>query len=230
LCKAVQVHAQEYSQINFFEWASIWPEGEVTTQEQSNLAGIFVDQKQSIDFYAMKQKFEKLAQLLNVSFEWVKADGKVLAPWYLPYQTAYLMCDGVKIGVAGKVNPAFFAKITIGDAFVFELDGNFLLSHKVPLKRYIAASKYPSVSRDVSMLVPLVLTVSELRRTLQKLDTKIIAVDLVDFFEKPEWKDQKSVTFRVTLSDPAATMTTAHVDEIMSTVITYLQKQGAIIR
>ena len=50
------------------------------------------------------------------------------------------------------------------------------------------------------MLIPLSATVQSLRDALKKIDAKITQVDLVDFFEKPEWKDQKSLTFRITLS------------------------------
>ena len=163
-------------------------------------------------------------------FDWIKADEKQLMPWYLPHQTAYLMCDGVQIGVAGKVNSAFFSKVAAGDAFLFELDGNFLLSHHVPIKRYAAASKYPSIIRDVSMLVPVVLTVQTLKADLANIDPKIINVDLLDFFEKPEWQDQKSLTFRITMVDADTTMTTAQADAIMHKVNEYLQKQGAVIR
>lgn len=140
------------------------------------------------------------------------------------------MCEGKKIGTAGKVHPEFFAKIVNGDAFIFELDANFLLSVHVPVKRYLPASKYPSITRDVSMMVPTMLTVHELRTALKNIDSKITQVDLFDFFQKPEWKDQKSLTFRITFNDPNATMTNEQADVIMKHVTAYLQKQGATIR
>jgi phenylalanyl-tRNA synthetase beta subunit len=84
--------------------------------------------------------------------------------------------------------------------------------------------------RDVSMLIPLSVTVQSVQDALKKIDAKVAHVDLVDFFEKPEWKEQKSLTFRITLVDPNATMTTAQADTIMNAVNAYLQKQGATIR
>ena len=80
------------------------------------------------------------------------------------------------------------------------------------------------------MLVPVTITVKQLRTELAQLDPKIAHVDLMDFFEKPEWKDQKSLTFRITLVDADATMTAAQADAIMHKVNEYLQKQGAVIR
>jgi phenylalanyl-tRNA synthetase beta chain len=229
LFKVVHAHSSELDQMNFFDWARIWPQ-EKELEEKSSLAGIFVNQKGSVDFYECKQRLCNIATLLGVYFDWIKVDESKLAPWYLPYETAYLMCDGMLIGTAGKVSPTFFNKVAAGDAFIFELDADFLLNHSIPIKQYIPAYKYPSIVRDVSMLIPLSATVQSLRDALKKIDTKITQVDLIDFFEKPEWKDQKSLTFRITIVDPNATMTTAQADSIMSSVNAYLQKQGAMIR
>lgn len=230
LLKAVHIHAPDLDSMNFFEMACIWPQENNDVQEKLSLSGIFVDQKKQIDFYDGKLKLCKLAQLLKIKFDWIAADQKELAPWYLPYQTSYLMCDGNKIGVAGKVNPSFFTKVAAGDAFIFELDANFLLSHQLPLQRFAPASKYPGMVRDVSVLIPLAATVSKLRNDLQKLDAKISHVALVDFFQKPEWHNQKSLTFSITMIDPEKTMASENADAIINKVISYLQKQGATIR
>lgn len=229
LFKVVHSHAADLDQMSFFDWARIWPQ-EKELDEKSSLAGIFVNQKGSVDFYECKQQLDKIASLLGLRFDYSKADENRLEPWYLPHQTASIMCDGALIGIAGNVNPTFFNKIATGDAFIFELDADFLLNHTIATKRFIPAHKYPTIVRDVSMLIPLSTTVQSLQDALKKIDTKIAHVDLLDFFEKPEWKDQKSLTFRITLVDPTATMTTAQADAIMAGVNTYLQKQGASIR
>ena len=229
LFKAVHVHSNELDQMSFFEWGRIWPQT-VEAEEQSSLAGIFVNQKGPMDFYDGKQQLESIASLVSITFDWIKADENGLDPWYLPYQTAFIMYQGKKIGTAGMVNPSFFTKIASGNAFIFELDGTILLNTIVPLKRYAAASKFPTITRDVSLMIPLTVTVQSLHDALKKIDNKINAVELLDFFEKPEWKDQKSLTFRITMVDPQATMTTAQADAIMAAVTSYLQAQGATIR
>jgi phenylalanyl-tRNA synthetase beta chain len=229
LLKVVHSHASEFDTMNFFEWAKIWPLG-TPASEQSSLAGIFVNQKKSVDFYEVKQKMCAIAKMLGVHFDWVQAPPAELQSWYLPHQTAYLMCQGNKIGIAGKANPAMLSKIVTGDAFIFELDGNFLLTHHKEIKKYVPASKYPAITRDVSMLIPLSVTAKELREGLRAIDTKITAIDLVDFFHKTEWQDQKSVTFRITMMDHAATMTTAQADAIMHKVDAFLKEHKAVIR
>ncbi|GMU19072.1 MAG: phenylalanine--tRNA ligase beta subunit [Candidatus Babeliales bacterium] len=229
LLKAVHVHAQEYEQMNFFEWAKIWSEG-TAASEKACLAGIFVNQKQNINFYDAKNQINKIAQLLGVSFDWVKADAKDLQPWYLPYETAYIVHQGTKIGVAGKINPAFFSKIALGDAFIFELDASFLATVYVPYKRFAPISKYPAITRDVSFLIALTATIKNLEKEIAALDSHITQVNLVDHFQKSEWQDQKSITLRITMQDPNATLESSQADAIMKKVTAHLDKQGAVIR
>lgn len=229
LLKAVQVHSQELPQMNFFEWAKVWPEG-TAESECASLAGIFVDQKQPIDFYDAKNRINKIAQLLEITFEWEKATSEQLQPWYLPYETAWIMYQGTKIGTAGKINPAFYHKIVPGDAFIFELDAQELAMIHIPYKRFAPISKYPAITRDVSFLISVATTVGQLQAEISRLDDMIKNVSLIDFFQKPEWHDQKSITLRVTMQNPQATLESAVADGIMQKVIAHLNKQGATIR
>lgn len=229
LLKAVQVHAQEHEQINFFEWAKVWPKG-TAQSEKACVAGIIVNQKQTIDFYDAKNQISKIAQLLGISFEWVKADVEQLHPWYLPYETANLMYQGTKIGMAGKVNPAFFSKIALGDAFIFEFDATFLATVHVPYKRFTQISKYPEIVRDVSFMIPVATTVQQLQTDLTGLDATIKQISLVDHFQKPEWQDQKSITLRIVMQDPKATLESSLADAVMQKVTAHLKNQGAVIR
>lgn len=229
LLKAVQIHAQEHERMNFFEWARVWPEG-TAAREQESLTGIFVDQKHAIDFYDVKNQVNKIAQLLGITFEWVKADVQELHPWYLPYETAYLLHHGVKVGIAGKINPAFYHKIALGDAFLFEFDASFLSTVHVPYKRFTAISKFPAITRDVSFMIPLAYTVQQLQTGIATIDETITHVSLVDHFQKPEWQDQKSITLRIVMQDPNATLESSQADTIMHKVTAYLSNQGAVIR
>lgn len=229
LFKAVQVHSQEFEQINFFEWAKIWPEG-TAASEKACLAGIFVNQKQSIDFFDAKNQINKIAQLLGIAFEWQKADSTNLHPWYLSYETAYIMHQGTKIGTAGKANPAFFSKIALGDAFIFEFDASFLATVHVPYKRFAHISKYPAISRDVSFMISVATTAQQLQAELSRIDSLIKQVTLVDHFQKPEWHDQKSITLRIIMQDPHATLESAKADSIMQKINKHLVSLGAVIR
>jgi len=92
------------------------------------------------------------------------------------------------------------------------------------------ALMYPTVLRDVSMLVPLHVTVEAIEHTIKAIDTRIVTITLIDFFTKKEWVDQKSLTFACVISDPNKTFEKQEIDTIWAKVEKALKKLGATIR
>jgi phenylalanyl-tRNA synthetase beta chain len=128
------------------------------------------------------------------------------------------------------VEPFFLKDITDGHAFAFELDGDFLLSFQHADVRFVPLPKYPDVHRDISMMVPLKVTVAQLQESIADADDHIKQVVLQDFFTKEEWKDKKSLTFRLVLRDTEKTMTKEEADAVCAKVAHVLNRAGAEIR
>lgn len=227
LIKAVVHNSVEHDQLRFFEFGRVWRVAN-TEVEEKKLAGIMYDKKNIIDFYDAKAVIDRLLSMLNVSVSWVKVDEPRDA-WFAPYQTALLMHNHTVVGIAGKVNAAFVRNVIEGDAFMFELDGDFLV-HGAPMQQYHPVSKYPDVLRDVSLFIPLTAQVDTILKTVNNVDTRITSVTLLDFFEKEEWHDKKALAFRFVLRDYDKTMTKEEIDGIMHKVVGQLEKEGATIR
>lgn len=227
LLKAVVSNSAEHDALRFFEFGRVWQVG-TPVQEKKSCAGVMFDKK-GVDFYAAKAELVKVFDALKMPIEWVKV-AQPEDPWYAPYQTAHLMYNDTKIGIAGKVSPAFLAVLCPGDLFMFELDASFMLHHKQPLVRYQAGSKYPDMARDISMLIAREISAQSVGAAIQAIDAKIISVSLVDFFEKQEWPDQRAMTFRFIISDKERTMTKEEADGIWDRVAQELKNMGAIIR
>ena len=228
LLKALSENSADHEQLRFFEWARTWKdEGDIL--EKKALAGIIYHKKQPTDFYAAKDLLNQLFTQLEIEVTWHRIDTPEF-PWYAAHQTAKLMHQGAVIGTAGIADPAFLNRITIGSAFIFELDGDFLLSYEQPLKHFTPLPKYPPIERDVSMLIPLEHTVDEVLTRVAQSDTFIEAVTLVDFFTKKEWIDKRSITIHCVLRNQAATMTSEDADTIMTKVFRTLHTLGAEIR
>jgi phenylalanyl-tRNA synthetase beta chain len=228
LFKAIAQNSAEHDQLRFFEFGRIWDIAQ-TEPEQKKLAGIMFEKKNKIDFYNAKTNLEQLFNMLRLPITWQKVDTPD-KPWFTPYQTALLMHNGSKVGVAGKVNPAFLNSITEGDAFIFELDGDFLLHGITQAQRYQPVSKYPDVPRDISVFMPLTAQVDTILASLKNLDERIASVDLIDFFEKAEWHDKKALAFHIIMRDHHKTMTKEDVDIIWNKIVHALEQQGASIR
>src|SRR5580700_4656048 len=143
---------------------------------------------------------------------------KELEPWCLPEQTAELVCGDTIIGYAAKASPVWLNAIGEGDAFIVELDAQFLLDYHPQPLQYHALSKYQSVDLDISLLVPAMVTVDDITSAIAQADMRIVAIHLRDFFEKPEWKDQRSITMRFTVVDYDKTFTKEEIDDVWESV------------
>lgn len=228
LIKNIEINVTKKDHIRFFEWNRIWHNNSHDFQEQTSLAGVIFDKK-SIDFYDMKKELQGLWDLLGVDVIWSKPAGDV-AVWYDKNKTAELFVGSRLLGVAGILSQQFLKPVLEGHAFGFELDADFLASLKAEKKVFKAWSKYQNVTYDVSLMVPLKVASSELISAIKSASEKIIEVDLVDFFEKEDWADQRALTFRYTMSDRAKTLDKKDIDGIVSLVQKALQVYDVVIR
>lgn len=228
LLKAVEQNATDHDQLHFFEWARVWQQQDATITEEKRLAGILFDKSQ-LDFYSAKQIVNAISGLIHLPLTWQKIDKPEL-PWLMPFQSAQLMHGTTIVGYAGMVDPTFVRPLFEGPTFVFELNGDYLMNYTPARKRFVPLSKYPEVTRDISMLVPIQKTAQSYIDLISGISPIITHVTLVDFFQKAEWHDKRSLTIRVILQDSHKTLTTQEVDTIMEKVIAAVQQEGATIR
>lgn len=231
LIKNVYTNQDEATELRFFELARTW--GLTSNQqsiEQKVLAGIMFHKRGSIDFYQSKQIIQVLYDSLQIPISFMQLSEVSDRPWYMPYRSAVIMHVGTVIGYMGMINPEYLGSIVEGSGFVFELDADFILSYTPLIKQYVPLSKYPLVHRDISCLVPKAITVDHCLQAIQKSNPHVIAVELIDLFEKNEWKDERSLTFCYTLSDQTKTLNKEELDIIYEHIVQALKELGAIVR
>ncbi len=215
--------------LRFFECNRVWFMQDDEPVEEQECAGIWYEHKVPIDFYEGKAQLEILFDLLKIAVRWQKPT-KQLDAWYDVNQAAELWHGDRIIGRAGKMAPLFLRTIAEGQAFIFELDANFLCNYDPEKIMFKPLHKYPSTDLDISMWVPIECTVDGLEKTICGADKRITTVELIDSFEKPEWPDKKSITMRFTAYDPEGTLTKESIDEIWQHVVNSVTQLGAHIR
>ncbi len=228
LLEAVRDNRVHYDSLRFFELQRVWFFNEGPVEEQE-YAGIWYEKKKNIDFYEGKELLTKLFDMLHLAIEWRKPVAS-LEPWYAKDQSAELWYRERLIGTAGKADFVFLRALTEGEAFIFELDANFLLNVVPDTVEYKPAAKYPTTTFDLSVLIDLEYTVASLESLIKRLDERISSVMLMGTYEKPEWLGKKSLTFRCTVSDPQGTLTKEVIDSIRSAVIAEMELVGGEIR
>lgn len=143
--------------------------------------------------------------------------------------------NGIDIVTLGKVNeniaqkfeikqPLFFADI-YWDVFL-----NQALNKKV---QYKEVSRFPSVERDLALVVPQAMRYEELRNGIEKLRLqKLQQVRLFDVFQSEKLgAGKKSVAVNFTFLDEEKTLTDKEIDGWMNRIMTTMEKEfGAEIR
>ena len=86
------------------------------------------------------------------------------------------------------------------------------------------------VSLDVSLFVPLTVTVLDLQNRIKQVDARIHKVELVDSFKKDDWQNKKSLTFRYHFVDQNKTLSGEEIAVIQQHVESAVQKSGASVR
>ena len=236
LLKNINDNVADYDSLDFFEVGRIWiPTKKDERGEHKKLSGIFFEKRKPVDFYDCKAYITEMLNVIGILPEQIsfsKID-EPQQPWFMPFQTAQVLIDGKIVGTIGKVEKTFLSKLDVlpeSDAFIFDLDFDMLLSFVPKVKKFEPLPKYQDTFIDLSVLVPLKTQVADLQKLLGKIDPLIKNVELIDFFENPKWLDQRSLTFRVNISDPEKTLEKTQIDNVWNKCVKALEGVGAQLR
>jgi phenylalanyl-tRNA synthetase beta chain len=119
-----------------------------------------------------------------------------------------------------------------GKGAVLELDLGKLVKAIVEEKEYEPLSKFPSIDRDISMLVANDVRVGDILEMIQGAEPEHVNdVDLMDFYEDEKFGGKKSLTFRIVFQAKDRTLTDAEVDKETQKIIKILiERVGAELR
>lgn len=230
LCKAIEDNACQEHMLRFFEIARTWSVVQKNIVEYNCAAGIFFDHTERLTFYTGQDYLMHLFSMIGISVTWEKIV-QPTDPWFAPYQTASIMHKNRCIGKVGVVPSLFLRQITKGgSAIAFELDVDYLQHCALEPLVFSPLSKFPPVSRDISLLIPLDLTVQKIKEIITGIDNRISGVELVDYFTHESWENKRALTIRFTIADYHKTLTKEEVDALYSIIINRLFEYKVTIR
>lgn len=132
------------------------------------------------------------------------------------------------IGFIGEVHPNILEKAKINEkVYVLELDlENILDEMKFSVPKYIELPLYPSVSRDMAFITDEKVSNQNIIKTIEKSSSQILEkIEIFDVYKGANiGQDKKSVAYRLTFLDKAATLTDDKVDTEMIKIKAALQK------
>jgi phenylalanyl-tRNA synthetase beta chain len=134
--------------------------------------------------------------------------------------------DGIDIGWAGSVHPSILKQMEIkGSVLAFELDINILSKREIAYTKDI--SRFPSVRRDLALLVPEKVSFAEIRGNVIDLSgdllTNLVLFDL--YSGQNVEKGYKSLAIGLILQNVSCTLTDEVVDLLVRKVIQGLEQR-----
>jgi phenylalanyl-tRNA synthetase beta chain len=234
--------ARKNESVALYEIGSVFlNEGEGRQPEEREhiagaMAGLWVDHPwqgdvKPVDFYVAKGildgLFEKLG--LDHEIEWKAAQIEGMHPG----RTAKIFLAGEEIGFAGQLHPQLQKEFDLKHAIVFELKAGPLFDYEKPELRYVPIPRFPSISRDIAIVVDKGAEAGTLESVIRDAGGKWLKdVHVFDLYEgehMPEGK--KSIAFSLLYSDPERTLTDEEVASAHDKVIEALkEKAGAQLR
>lgn len=186
---------------------------------------------QKVDFFTVKGIVEavfakfKLAERITYETSHMKD--------LHPGRAADIFLDGEKIGFLGQVHPAVAKAYDVPETYVAELNLAALLTAEVAPLVYQNVSKFPSVSRDIAMLVAEKISNQEITAVIAKAAGKFLTdVKLFDVYQGANIESgQKSMAYSLTFVNPEATLTDDEINRGMEKVTKALAENfAAVIR
>ena len=181
----------------------------------------------NVDFYDVKGDIESLfAAGAPPRFE------RTTHPALHPGRAATVLVDGKPIGWLGELHPRWQQKYELPQApVVFELDLDALLA--APMPAYREVSKFPSVIRDLAVVVDEAVPAQALLEAMLGSRPEVVQdLWLFDLYRgKGVDAGKKSLAFRVVMQDTSKTLTDAEAEAAMAQLLQLVaQSVGAKLR
>ena len=185
----------------------------------------WLESRRDFDFYDLKGEVEHLAGCAGHAPDALQVVAKTV-DWLHPGQSCALSLNGLELGFAGQLHPGVAAELDLDDSiFVAELDLAVLRERSLPV--FTGTARYPSVRRDLALIVPESVPAADLQRVCAESAGRTLEKCVI--FDKYQGKGielgYKSIGIGLILRDVSRTLTDEEVDSVMLSVVEFLRKE-----
>lgn len=234
--------ARQIDQVALYEIGSVFlSQGkDVQPLEKERLSGAITGlwhshswqaEKKPVDFYVAKGILDGLIDLLGltsqVEYKQAKREGMH------PGRTAELYLGEKLVGFVGQVHPTVQKELDLTETYVFELSLVDLLTTNVEETRYESIPRYPSITRDIALVVNKDVVAGDIKKVITESGGKMLKeVAVFDLYEGDRLEEgKKSVAFSLRYFDPERTLTDEDVTKTHQKVLDAVEeKLGATLR
>ncbi|MCH8544702.1 MAG: phenylalanine--tRNA ligase subunit beta [Alcanivorax sp.] len=177
-----------------------------------------------VDFLDVKADVEALLAVAggSAAYRFEAAEQHVLHPG----QCARILREGVEAGWLGKLHPGLAATLDLpADIYLFELRKEVIEQVSVP--KFSELSEYPSVRRDLALVVPDSVPAGALLESARgACDERLRDIQLFDVYQGDNIeKGHKSLALGLTFQDRSSTLGEADINLLLAGVLSQLKQE-----
>ncbi|MBF8807956.1 MAG: phenylalanine--tRNA ligase subunit beta [Enterococcus lacertideformus] len=174
---------------------------------------------QVVDFYTIKGLLDNLFDRLAISSE-ITYQATTKMKEMHPGRTAEIYLGEICIGFVGQVHPSTAKEYDIPETYVAEFALDSVIEAAKKGITFHAITKFPSVSRDMAMLVEETTTNQEIVTVIRSAAGKFLTdIQLFDVYQgKNIEPGYKSMAYSLTFENPEATMTDEEINRSMAKI------------
>ena len=187
-----------------------------------------INNTRHVDFYVIKGIVEELLDYLGYQNRYSFVLNSSIPDNFHPGQVAAISLNNDIVGFVGRVHPSKVKE----EVFAMEINLDKLLSKKVGKMKYKEISKYPSVKKDLSVVVDKNVTSQEIANYIKKAaGSLLLATEVFDIYIGSGMEEnKKSIAYSLEFGTNDRTLTDEEINQILEKIIANLEKQGAYLR
>lgn len=219
---------QESKRLRIMEIGKVFDREGNKLREKSSLAALVVED--DFNFFSLKGIVEAIMEELGVEeLEFTSFNLSYLCPG----ESALIKKGNQPVGYLGRLSPQIGEIMELPKrTYLFELDVNFIVSVSQKKRFYRPLPKFPSVKRDLSVVIKENVSAAEVKECVLSQGEWIEEVEFFDVYRDGSIPSGcKSIAFSLTFRHPSRTLTDEEVNTVQERIIRALkEKLGASLR
>ncbi len=226
--------SRQADHVHIFEVGKRYTKDKETEVLSIAMSGSYHDQKWQTTtpttFFTVKGIFEALISYFDLdvpTYESIQIEN------YHPHQTAHILMQDDILGHIGKVHPNTASDYDLDDVFLLEVNLDQLFSLSTKETRFESLPKFPSISRDIAIVLKEDIPAQAVLDTIKQATNKsLINIDIFDVYAGKHMESgKKSLGIRMIFNNKEKTLKAEEIDSQITRILNALKEtHNAILR
>ncbi len=238
LVNNLESELKQHGKVKLFEFGKVYEEvGNVLPEERLKMA-LFqaeIQGDENLSFFEIKTELEMIFRSLKINneIEFRPIKEKNLKPYYHPSKTAEILYKNEVLGIVSVLHPKF---LKVKGSYVVFSEINIEKLNRIIKNqdtKYQKLSPYPSVRRDLSIVLSEKSLIAEIEKEAFLVAPNLKEIELFDEYrdEKKLGKDLKNLAFHLEFKSNEKTLKEEDIDQNFNAIVEILDKKlGAKLR